>query len=92
MLNKNKKRRLVRWFVDFTKGWNEELHNAIQADVLAEYRRSFPNGTDDPEGIIGRMREFYHQRMMATASLLISAASLAVALVALVVSIVALRH
>jgi hypothetical protein len=43
------KKRIVRWFVDWTDGWNGEFHQAIEAKVQAEYSRMYSN----PEGGTG---------------------------------------
>jgi hypothetical protein len=92
------KKRIVRWFVDWTHGWNVEFHQAIEAKVQAEYSRVYSNpegGTVDLEQMDSRMRqmrEFYYARMTNTAMLLVAASSTVVSLCALVASIVALKH
>lgn len=84
------KRAIVRWFVGLTNGWNEELHQAIEQRVQDGYRRDFAQAAHVDVELIKQMREFYYQRMMATASLLIGGAAFIVSLVALLISVVAL--
>lgn len=89
------KKRIVRWFVDWTDGWNRELHEAIEANVHEEFRKMFPQGLQNREEsgpMIERMRSFYYARMMNSATLLVAVSSALVSLCALVVSIVALMH
>jgi hypothetical protein len=85
------KKLLVNKFIDFTDGWNHEIHEAIEAKIKAAYKRDFSEGAKDPDGVIKRMREFYYQRMMTTASLIITIASLVVSIIALIVSFIALK-
>jgi len=84
------KRTIVRWLLSRTADWNEEIHNALEQQVQTGYREMFPHAEHVDAELIKRMREFYSQRMLITASLLVSAASVLVALVALIVSIISL--
>ncbi len=77
------KRRIVRWFVNWTDSWNREFHEAIEANVQAEFKKLFPEGARDTEAMIEKMRSFYYVRMTNSSTLL-------VAILALIVSIVAL--
>lgn len=83
---------VTRAFVAWTHGWNQALHQAIEGKVMVEYEAMFPNGTDNPEGMLSQMRAFYYARMMNTASLLIGVSAAALAAIAVVVSVVALAH
>jgi hypothetical protein len=82
------KRKLAQAFVRFTDGWNKEFHEAIEANVREGFKQTFQNidDIDKVDEIMKRMREFYYQRMMNTAMLLIAAASVMVALASLIVS------
>ncbi|MBL5864439.1 hypothetical protein JBO49_27970 [Serratia fonticola] len=87
------KRKLVNKFVDITEAWNKELHGTIEKRVQAEYLKCFPEGResiDDMLKTMNGMREFYHQRMTVTASLLIASTSMLVAVLALIFSLVSL--
>lgn len=86
------KRKLVRAFLDWSSGWNSEIHDAIEAKVHEEYRRLFPNGARDVDETIGNMRNFYYGRISNTANLLVGILAVLVAFVALAVSVVALFH
>lgn len=79
------KRRIVRWFVSWTDSWNREFHEAIEANVQAEFRRLFPEGARDTEAMIEKMRSFYYARMTNTSALLVAILALLVSIVALVV-------
>lgn len=87
------KRTIVRRFVNFTHGWNKELHQAIEGRVQAEYKRMFSDGTPkgiDSDATMETMRSFYYQRMMTTANLLLSGSTFIVSVVALLFSLIAL--
>lgn len=89
------KQRIANAFVNFTHGWNIAIHNAIERKVFDGYHELFPNNAKDGEKageFIDSMRKYYYQRMMNTASLLLTGISLIVALIALIVAIIALRH
>ncbi len=89
------KRRIVRWFVDWTDSWNREFHQAIETKVLAEFSAQFPKGLrneEDTEPMIEKMRSFYYARMTNSAMLLVAVAATLVSFFALVVSIIALTH
>lgn len=89
------KQKIVNAFVDFTHEWNLAMHNAIERKVFEGYKNTYPNGMKSPEETeekIESMRTFYYQRMMNTASLLLTAVSLTVALVALIVAIIAIHY
>lgn len=92
------KKRIVRSFVEWTDGWNREIHQAIEGKVQAEYSRMYSNPNGGPldleqmDSRMRQMREFYYARMMNSAMLLVAVSSALVSLCALVVSIVALRH
>ncbi|EOA0094775.1 TPA: hypothetical protein L9L63_003122 [Klebsiella pneumoniae] len=86
------KRKIVRATVKFLSGWNKELHHAIEEQVIDAYRQTFDSDKQDlseKNETISSMREFYYQRLMNTAAILVGFMSLIVAFVALVVSIVA---
>ena len=83
------KRKLVRATVRYLSGWNKELHQAIEEQVLDAYKKTFPDDDrdyDEKEKTVKRMREFYYQRMMNTGALLAGFLSL----IALIVSIIAI--
>ncbi|MNC33083.1 hypothetical protein D3C75_814650 [compost metagenome] len=87
------KRKLVNKFVDITDTWNKELHQTIEKKVRDEYLKLFPEGRESMEDMLrtmNGMREFYYQRMMVTASLLIASTSMLVAALALIFSLVSL--
>jgi hypothetical protein len=87
------KRKLVNKFVDITDTWNKEMHQAIEKKVRDEYLKLFPEGRESVEDMLktmNGMREFYYQRMMVTASLLIASTSMLVAALALIFSLVSL--
>ncbi|MFP3506915.1 hypothetical protein [Burkholderia sp. SIMBA_062] len=52
------KRKLVRWFVDWTDSWNHEFHEAIEAKIHGEYKKMFPDGAAGP--IRDFVGEAYH--------------------------------
>lgn len=81
------KKRLVRWFVNWTDSWNREFHEAIEANVQAEFRRLFPNGAKDTEAMIVQMRNFYYARLTNTSTLLVAIAAVVVSILALVASV-----
>ncbi|MCA8037072.1 hypothetical protein LGM46_29320 [Burkholderia arboris] len=88
------KKEIVQAVVRVTHGWNKEIHEAIEAKISEEFRQSFPN-MDNLEKIAAvkkQMREFYYQRMMNTATLLLATSSLLVAFVSVIVALIALRH
>ncbi|WP_175785288.1 hypothetical protein [Burkholderia ambifaria] len=78
----------------FTHGWNKEIHDAIEAKISEEYGRMFPDveGLEKIDALKKQMREFYYQRMMNTATLLLATSSLLVAFVSVIVALIALRH
>ena len=85
----------MRWWVDWTDGWNHEFHNAIEMKVLAGYQDAFPDAHDafeEADKKIREMRVFYYQRMVATSTLLIAGISVVVALLALAVAAFALIY
>lgn len=89
------RRRLVSIFLDWTDGWNSEIHDAIERKVLIEFKRTFPDGiteTSDRGKIIADMRAFYYARMTNTAMILIAAIAFLVAVASLIVSVIALKH
>ncbi|HBC2536858.1 hypothetical protein [Enterobacter kobei] len=89
------KQKIVNAFVNSTHEWNMAMHNAIEKKVFEGYANTFPNGMKDPEETherIDSMRTFYYQRMMNTASLLLTGASLIIALVALIVAMVSIHY
>ncbi|MEX3020249.1 hypothetical protein AB4K05_11725 [Kluyvera sp. STS39-E] len=89
------KQKIVDIFVNSTHDWNQAMHNAIERKVFEGYNNTFPNGMQDPEQTeerIESMRTFYYQRMMNTASLLLTAVSLTVAFIALMVAIIAIHY
>lgn len=89
----NIKSSAVRKFLAFTHSWNHEIHKHIENKVVNSFSDTFPNGIEDSEErnrIIKGMREFYYQRMMTTATLLLAFSSLAVSLVALIVSVISI--
>jgi hypothetical protein len=91
----NIKRKIVRLFVDFTDGWNKELHGAIEANVFAEYKNLFKENIGNQEEtkeIIERMREFYYARMVNTSVLLLGILSCSIAIFSLLISVFALFH
>jgi len=81
------KRRLVRWFVNWTDSWNREFHEAIEAKVHAEFRQLFPEGAQDTEAMIEKMRSFYYARMTGTSMLSMSIAALVIALLGIAVAL-----
>jgi len=89
----HEQKKLARWFVDWTDGWNRELHEAIEAKVRAAYSSMYSNpegGKVDLEQMDKRMREmrdFYYARMTNTSMLLVAFAALVVSVLAMVVSI-----
>ncbi|HGG5568070.1 TPA: hypothetical protein ACS5Y4_004634, partial [Salmonella enterica] len=89
------KQKIVNTFVNSTNEWNMAMHNAIERKVFEGFERTFPNGLKDPAETgerIESMRAFYYQRMMNTASLLLTGASLIIALVALVVALISIHY
>ncbi|MGQ8705426.1 hypothetical protein ACUTSW_05395 [Serratia sp. TSA_198.1] len=87
---------LVQHFVDFTDGWNKEFHEAIENNIFNEYQKKFPiikgmeyteEQLSERKKTIEKMREFYYQRMIQTATLLLASISIIVALIALILSI-----
>ncbi len=75
---------VARKLVDFTHGWNAEIHNAIEAKVIAEYMELFPPTENDDreqrDKRIKEMRQFYYSRMSVTATLLVAVAAIFAAL------------
>ncbi|EAS2156617.1 hypothetical protein BZH12_17345 [Salmonella enterica] len=89
------KQKIVNAFVNSTHEWNMAMHNAIERKVHEGFKDTFPNGLNDPEETekrIESMRTFYYQRMMNTASLLLTGSSLIIALMALVVAMVSIHY
>ena len=89
------KQKIVNAFVDSTHDWNMALHNAIERKVFEGYAKTFPNAMNDPEETherIESMRAFYYQRMMNTASLLLTGTSLIIAVVALIVAMISIHY
>lgn len=87
------KRKIVRATVKYLSGWNKELHQAIEEQVIDAYHKTYPDDESDfaeKDKTIKKMREFYYQRMMNTAALLTGFLSLIVAFIALIVSIIAI--
>ena len=84
------KKRLVAWYVNWTHGWNSELHLAIESKVMAGYKEAFPDGAADAEMQIKQMREFYYGRMAFTGNLLVAGAAVVVSVVATIASVIAL--
>ncbi|WP_250470102.1 MULTISPECIES: hypothetical protein [unclassified Caballeronia] len=87
----NFKPKIVCWLLDHTHRWNKALHEEIEIRIHRAHAEMYPRGNDEADVTINRMREFYYQRMMMTAMLLLSASALVVALASLVVSVIALR-
>lgn len=89
------KQKIVNSFVNSTHEWNMAMHNAIERKVHEGFKDTFPNGLKDPketEETIESMRTFYYQRMMNTASLLLTGTSLIIALVALFVAMASIHY
>lgn len=88
------KQKITDAFVNFTHSWNDVLHASIERKISDGYDLAYPNKNDfeHRESTTKGMREFYYQRMMNTASLLLTGVSLLVALVALIVAIVAIKY
>lgn len=88
------KQKITDAFVNFTHSWNNALHASIERKISEAYDLTYPdkNDVEHRESTTKAMREFYYQRMMNTASLLLTGVSLLVALVALIVAIVAIRY
>lgn len=76
--------------MNWTGEWNREVHEAIEAKVLEEYKRLFPPGEPDAGKTISEMRMFYYGRMTNTTNVLIGGVALLVAFVSLIVSAIAL--
>lgn len=93
----NIKQKVADAFVNFTHEWNMAMHNAIERKVFEGYKGLFPNGVKDESGAdnagktIESMREFYYQRMVNTASFVLTGASLLIALIALLVALIAIH-
>lgn len=85
------KRKIVNALVNYTHGWNEAIHYAIENKVQTEYRRSFdPNGSDNSEIVekrINDMRSFYYTRMSMTASLLFAGIAIFTAIVIMLIQL-----
>lgn len=88
----NFKQKIASAFVRFFHGWNESFHQAFEKQIQNEFKRSFPHRLelDESVKIMNRMRSFYYQRMMSTASILTAFASLFVALIALIIAFIAI--
>ncbi|WP_370685286.1 hypothetical protein AB9Q07_15990 [Klebsiella quasipneumoniae] len=88
------KQKIADVFVNFTHEWNSALHESIERKIREGYDKSFPHANDIEHRISTEktIREFYYQRMMNTASLLLTGVSLLVALVALFVAIMAIKY
>ncbi|WP_114154791.1 hypothetical protein [Chromobacterium haemolyticum] len=85
------KKDIVTAVVNWTEGWNHEIHEVIQKKVLDEFEAQFPKGAEDSEAVIKKMNEFYYTRMSNTANILVAISAFVVSCVALIVSIVALK-
>ncbi len=83
------KRRFVTLAINFTDGWNREIHSAIENKVMANCKETFPAG-DVEVAQVEMMRKFYYSRMAITANLLAASTAALVSIVALIVSVVAL--
>ncbi|TQI79325.1 hypothetical protein FHU10_0601 [Serratia fonticola] len=84
---------IVMKFLSFTHSWNHEIHRQIENKVSASYNKTFPGGIEDPEKrdkIFKGMRDFYYQRMMNTATMLLAICTLIISLVALIVSMLSI--
>ncbi len=88
------KQKIADVFVNFTHEWNSALHESIERKIREGYDKSFPHANDIEHRISTEktIREFYYQRIMNTASLLLTGVSLLVALVALFVAIMAIKY
>ncbi|WP_152603454.1 MULTISPECIES: hypothetical protein [Burkholderia] len=75
----------VRRFVDWTDSWNHEFHEAIEAKVQAEFRQLFPQGAENPDAMIEKMRSFYYARMTNTSTLLVAILALVIAVLGIAV-------
>lgn len=87
------KERFVEKALDFTDDWNLVIHNSFEKRIVAEYKRSFPDGIEDDNErtkMMERMRQFYYTRMMTTATMILAVASLMVSLIALIIATFAL--
>lgn len=86
------KKKFVRWLVKATDSWNKEFHDAIEANISAAYRASYPNVTDLDEIVAKKkdMRDFYYLRMNNTGMLLITVASVVISSFALLAAFVPL--
>lgn len=89
------KQKIVDWFINSTHEWNMAMHNAIERKVFEGFKETYPNGLknhDETNEKIESMRTFYYQRMMNTASLLLTSASMIIALVALIVAMISIYY
>lgn len=89
------KQKIVNALVNSTHEWNMAMHNAIERKVFEGFKETFPNGLNDPaetDKRIESMRTFYYQRMMNTASLLLTGASMIIALAALIVAMISIYY
>lgn len=88
----NFKRSVVRVLLRLADGWNKELHNAVEDNVISAYKEMFPGGSsaENMESQIKDMRTFYYARLMNTANLLLACVAVLVSIVALFVSITAI--
>jgi hypothetical protein len=89
------KQKIVDAFVNSTHEWNLAMHNAIERKVFDGFNNTYPSGLKDPDETqeeIESMRTFYYQRMMNTASLLLTGTSLIIALVALIVALISIHY
>jgi len=86
------KRTVVLKVMGWTEEWNNEIHQAVEARVFAEYTKMFPTGASDREAMITNMRTFYYARMSTTATILIAVVAVLVSLISLLVSAVAVFH
>ncbi|HHT0320959.1 TPA: hypothetical protein ACTW78_003157 [Raoultella planticola] len=87
------KQKIADAFVNFTNDWNTVLHASIERKIAEGYSEAYPDKNDGKHENETKkmMREFYYQRMINTASILLTGVSLLVALVALIVAIVAIK-
>lgn len=88
------KQKVARKFVSYTHEWNEAIHGAIESNVHDAFRKMYPNGIEgegETEKQIDSMRNFYYQRMMNTATLLLAGLSVLIAVIALIVALIAIH-
>ncbi|ANI83332.1 hypothetical protein [Kosakonia oryzae] len=87
------KRKITDAVINFIDSWNKEFHESFEEKISRGYLDAFPqhnHSIEEVDKTKKEMREFYHSRMVATASILITIASFAVSIVALIVAVIAL--